>query len=54
MPHLSPTTLTTDEQRLILRATAGGDRIFEAYGRPGGHPHEPEELLAHATERDRA
>ena len=22
MPHLSPTTLTTDEQRLILRATA--------------------------------
>src|SRR5215831_14402624 len=23
MPHLSPTTLTADEQRLILRATAG-------------------------------
>jgi integrase/recombinase XerC len=23
MPHLSPTTLTTDEQRLILRATVG-------------------------------
>jgi hypothetical protein len=23
VPHLSPTTLTTDEQRLILRATAG-------------------------------
>ena len=22
VPHLSPTTLTTDEQRLILRATA--------------------------------
>jgi integrase len=26
MPHLSPTTLTTDEQRLILRATAGNAR----------------------------
>src|SRR5882672_3999070 len=26
MPHLSPTTLTTDEQRLILRATAGNVR----------------------------
>ena len=26
MPHLSPTTLTTDEQRLILRATAGNIR----------------------------
>jgi integrase len=26
MPHLSPTTLTTDEQRLILRATAGNLR----------------------------
>jgi integrase len=26
MPHLSPTTLTTDEQRLILRATAGNPR----------------------------
>ena len=25
-PHLSPTTLTTDEQRLILRATAGNVR----------------------------
>ena len=25
MSHLSPTTLTTDEQRLILRATAGND-----------------------------
>jgi len=24
--HLSPTTLTTDEQRLILRATAGNAR----------------------------
>src|SRR5215471_3838387 len=23
MPHLSPTTLTSEEQRLILRATAG-------------------------------
>jgi integrase len=23
VPHLSPTTLTTDEQALILRATAG-------------------------------
>jgi hypothetical protein len=23
MPHLSPTTLTADEQRLILRATVG-------------------------------
>ena len=23
VPHLSPTTLTTDEQRLILRVTAG-------------------------------
>jgi integrase/recombinase XerC len=26
MPHLSPTTLTADEQRLILRATAGHPR----------------------------
>jgi len=26
VPHLSPTTLTTDEQRLILRATAGNVR----------------------------
>ena len=26
MPHLSPTTLTADEQRLILRATAGNVR----------------------------
>jgi integrase len=26
VPHLSPTTLTTDEQRLILRATAGNFR----------------------------
>jgi integrase len=26
MPHLSPTTLTTDEQRLILRATASNVR----------------------------
>jgi integrase len=26
MPHLSPTTLTTDEQRLILRATVGNVR----------------------------
>ena len=26
MPHLAPPTLTTDEQRLILRATAGNPR----------------------------
>ena len=26
VPHLSPTTLTTDEQRLILHATAGNVR----------------------------
>ncbi len=26
MPHLSPTTLTADEQRLILRATAAHPR----------------------------
>ena len=26
VPHLSPTTLTTDEQRLILRATTGNVR----------------------------
>jgi integrase len=26
VPHLSPTTLTTDEQRLILMATAGNVR----------------------------
>ena len=26
VPHLSPTTLTTDEQRAILRATAGNVR----------------------------
>jgi integrase len=26
MPHLSPTTLTTDEQRLILHASAGNLR----------------------------
>jgi hypothetical protein len=29
MPNLSPTTLTTDEQRLILRATAGHIREEE-------------------------
>ena len=28
MSHLSPTTLTTDEQRLILRATAGSLRDY--------------------------
>jgi hypothetical protein len=26
VPHLSPTTLTAGERRLILRATAGNDR----------------------------
>jgi hypothetical protein len=26
VPHLSPTTLTTNEQRMILRATAGNVR----------------------------
>jgi hypothetical protein len=26
VPHLSPTTLTTDEQRLIRRATVGSVR----------------------------
>jgi hypothetical protein len=26
VPHLSPTTLTTDEKRLILRVTAGNVR----------------------------
>jgi len=26
VPHLSPTTLTADEERLILRATAGNVR----------------------------
>jgi site-specific recombinase XerC len=26
VPHLSPTTLTTDEQRLILCATTGNSR----------------------------
>ena len=26
MPHLSPTTMATDEQRIILRATAGNVR----------------------------
>jgi hypothetical protein len=26
VPHLSPTTLTTDEQRLFLRATVGNVR----------------------------
>ena len=31
MPHLSPTTLTTDEQRLILRATAGSVRDHLIY-----------------------
>ena len=31
MPHLSPTTLTTDEQRLILRATAGNVRDHTIY-----------------------
>jgi len=31
MPHLSPTTLTTDEQRLILRATAGNVRDHLIY-----------------------
>ena len=31
MPHLSPTTLTTDEQRLILRATAANVRDHLIY-----------------------
>ena len=31
MPHLSPTTLTTDEQRLILRATTGNVRDHTIY-----------------------
>ena len=31
MAHLSPTTLTTDEQRLILRATAGNIRDHIIY-----------------------
>ena len=31
VPHLSPTTLTTDEQRLILRATAGNIRDHLIY-----------------------
>ena len=31
VPHLSPTTLTTDEQRLILRATAGNVRDHLLY-----------------------
>ncbi len=31
MPHLSPTTLTTDEQRLILRSTAGNIRDHLIY-----------------------
>ena len=31
VPHLSPTTLTTDEQRAILRATAGNVRDHLIY-----------------------
>ena len=31
MPHLSPTTLTVDEQRLILRATADHPRDHLIY-----------------------
>ena len=31
VPHLSPTTLTTDEQRLVLRATAGNVRDHLIY-----------------------
>ena len=31
MPHLSPTTLTADEQQLILRATAGHPRDHLVY-----------------------
>ena len=31
MPHLSPTTLTTDEQRLILRATVENLRDHTIY-----------------------
>ncbi len=31
MPHLSPTTLTADEQRMILRATAGNVRDHLIY-----------------------
>ena len=31
VPHLSPTTLTTDEQRLILRATVGNARDHLIY-----------------------
>ena len=34
MPHLSPTTLTTDEQRLVLRATHPSDQ--EMAGRVRG------------------
>jgi hypothetical protein len=31
VPHLSPTTLTADEQRLTLRATAGNVRVHVIY-----------------------
>ena len=31
VPHISPTTLTTDEQRLIFRATAGNVRDHLIY-----------------------
>jgi hypothetical protein len=31
VPHLSPTTLTTDEQRLILRTSAGNVRDHVIY-----------------------
>ena len=31
VPHLSPTTLTTDEQRLILGATVGNLRDHLSY-----------------------
>jgi hypothetical protein len=38
VPHLSPTTLTTDEQRLILRATAGNVRDHLIFSMALGTP----------------
>ena len=46
MPHLSPTTLTTGEQRLILRATAGNNRDHTIISLAlGTGPHAPQSTL---------
>ncbi len=45
VPHLSPTTLTTDEQRLILRATAGNVRDHLIFSMALGTGLRPAEIV---------